>query len=109
MSTHNIEHKQPQEMLIMLLNMMNSVVKLPKNIILGSITEVNNAENVQHMYSLEHLHVKANVKAQPSNAILPAFPDCSSFTTHAHDSNKSPIQLQDANMPLDIQQSLIIC
>ena len=27
---HNIEHKQPQEMLIPLLNVMNSVVKLPK-------------------------------------------------------------------------------
>ena len=27
---HNIEHKQPQEMLIPLLNVMNSVVRLPK-------------------------------------------------------------------------------
>ena len=88
---HNIEHKQPQEMLIPLLNIMNAVVKLPKNTILGSITKVNKAENVQHMYSLEHPHVKANVKTQPSNPLLPAFPDCSSFTTHAHDSNKSPI------------------
>ena len=63
---HNIEHKQPQEMLIPLQNVMNSVVKLPKNTILGSITKVNNAEHVQHMYSPEHLHVKANVKTQPS-------------------------------------------
>ena len=55
---HNIEHKQPQEMLILLLNIMNSVVKLPKNTILGSITKVNNAENVQHMYSPEHPHVE---------------------------------------------------
>ena len=43
---HNIEHKQPQEMLILLLNVMNSVVKLPKNTILGSITKVDNVENV---------------------------------------------------------------
>ena len=80
--------------------------KLPKNTILGSITEVNNVENVQHMYSPEHLHVKANIKTQPSDPLLPAFPNHSSFTTHAHDSDKSPIQLQDANVPLDIQQKL---
>ena len=43
--SHNIEHKQPQEMLIPLLNVMNSVVKLPKNTILGSITKVDNMEN----------------------------------------------------------------
>ena len=102
---HNIEHKQPQEMQILLLNVMNSVVKLAKNTILGSITKVNNAENVQHMYSPEHPHVKAKVKTQPSDPLLPAFPNCSSFTTHAHN-NKSPIQLQDANVPLDIQQKL---
>ena len=101
---HNIEHKHPTEMLIPLLNLMNSAVKLPKSTILGSITEVNNAENVQHMYSLQHLHVKANVETQPSDPPLPAFLDCSSFTTHAHNSNKSPLQLQDGNMPLDIQQ-----
>ena len=46
---HNIEHKQPQEMLIPLLYIMNSVVKLPKNTILRSITKVDNAENVQNI------------------------------------------------------------
>ena len=49
---------------------------------------------------------RLNVKAQPSNPLLPAFPDHSSFTTHAHNSNKSPIQLQDANVPLEIQCKL---
>ena len=34
------------------------------------------------------------------------FPNHSSITTHAHDSNKSPIQLQDANIPLEIQCKL---
>ena len=34
-------------MLILLLYIMNSVVKRPKNTILGSITKVKNAENVQ--------------------------------------------------------------
>ena len=106
---HKIEHKQPQEMLNPLINIMNSVMKLPKNTILGSVTKVHNVENVQHMYSLEHPHVKANVKTHPdslSDPLLPVFPNHSSFTTHAHNSNKSPIQLQDANVPLDIQQKL---
>ena len=106
---HKIEQKQPQEMLILLLSVMNSVVKLPKNTILGSITKVNNAKNVQHMYLLENPHVKANIKTQPSNPLLLVFPDHSSFTTHTHDSNKSPIQLQDANMPLKYNKSFIIC
>ena len=103
---HNIEHKQPQEMLISLLKVKNSVVKLPKNTILGSITKVDNAENVQNVYSLTHHHVKANVKAQSSTTLLPAFPKGSSFTTHANDSNKSPLQLQEANIPSDIQCKL---
>ena len=103
---HNIEHKQPHEMWIPLLNIMNSVVKLPRNTILGTITEMNGAEKVQHMHSPSNPHVKANVKTQPSDPLLPVFPDHSSFTTHAHDSNKSPIQLQDANTLIDIQQKL---
>ena len=85
---------------------MNSVVKLPKNTILGSITKVDNVENVQNTHSLKHHNVKADAKACPSKPLLPAFPDCSSFTTHAHDSNKSPILLQDANVPLEIQHKL---
>ena len=64
---HNIKHKQPQEMLIPLLNVMNSIVKLPKNTILGSITKVDNTENVQNIYSLKHHHAKA----QPSEPLLP--------------------------------------
>ena len=36
---HNIKHKQPQEILIPLLNVMNTVVKPPKNSILGSVEQ----------------------------------------------------------------------
>ena len=43
-----------------------------------------------------------------SKSLLPAFPYRSSFTMHAHDSSKSPIQLQDANIPLEIQHKLNI-
>ena len=48
---HNIQHKQPQEMLVPLLNTMNSVVKPRKNTDLGSITKVDNAEYVQNICS----------------------------------------------------------
>ena len=86
------------------MNVMNSVVKLPKNTILGSISKVDNAENVQSTYSLKHHNIKADAKP-----LLPAFPDHSSFKTHMHNSNKSPIQLQDANVLLEIQHRLILC
>ena len=43
---HNIKHKQPQEMLILLLNVMNTVVKLLQNTILGSVNKVNNVHTV---------------------------------------------------------------
>ena len=103
---HNIQHIQPQEMLIPLLNIMNSVVKLPKNTMLGSITKVENVDNVQSIYSPKHHNFKANVKAQPSKPLLPVFPNHSSFTTHACNSSRSLIQLQDANIPLEIQCKL---
>ena len=103
---HNVKHKQPQEMLILLLNVVNTVVKLPKNTILGSIIKMNNVENVQSSYSLKHHNVKAVAKSHPSKPLLPAIPDSSSFATHAHDSDKSPIQLQDANVLLEIQHKL---
>ena len=103
---HNIQHKEPQEMLIPLLNIMNLVVKLLKNTILGSFIKVDNAEDVQNIYSLLHHSDKGHDKPQPSKPLLSVFPKCSSFQTHAHDSNKSPIQLRDANIPLEIQCKL---
>ena len=45
-------------------------------------------------------------KSQPSKPLLPVFPNHSSLQTHAHNSNKSPIQLQDVNVPLEIQHKL---
>ena len=85
---------------------MNSVVRLPKNTILGSITKVDNAEYVQNIYSLQHHSDKAHDKSQPSKPLLPVFINHSSFQTHAHNSNKSPMKLQDANVPLEIQCKL---
>ena len=96
-------------MLVPLLNTVNSVVKLLKNTVLGSITKVNNAEYVENISSLQSANDKVHGKAQPqqeAKPLLPVFPDSSSFQTHAHDSIKSPIQLQYANIPLEIQQKL---
>ena len=61
------------------------------------------------MSSLQSASDKAHVEAQPqqeAKPLLPVFPDHSSFQMHAHDSNKLPIQLQDANIPLEIQHKL---
>ena len=85
---------------------MNTVIKLPQNTVLGSISKVDNVENVQSSYSLKHYNVKADADSHPSKPLLPAFPDSSSFTTHAHNSDKSPIQLQDASVPSEIQHQL---
>ena len=49
---------------------------------------------------MQSISDKAHGKTQLEHQVkplLPVFPDHSSFQTHAHDSNKSPIQLQDAN------------
>ena len=67
---------------------------------------MDNVDNVQSSYSLKHHNVKANAESHPSKPLLPAFPDSSSSTTHAHDSDKLLIQLQDADVPLDIQHKL---
>ena len=67
---HNIEHKQPQEMLIPLLNVMNLVVKLPKYTILGSIIKVDNMENVQSTYSLKHHNVNMLMDVSHSDYMM---------------------------------------
>ena len=103
---HSIKHTQPQKMLISLLNAMNTVVKLPKNTILGCVNKVDNVDSVQSSYSLKHHNVKANAESNPSKPLLPGLPDSSSFTMHVCDSDKSLIQLQDANVPLEIHHKL---
>ena len=103
---HNIHHKQLQEMLIPILNTSTYVVKLPKNTILGSITEVDATNTIYGISSLHPHNGKASDEKEYSKPLLPAFPNCSSFTTHAHDNSKSPIQLQDTDIPPETQQQL---
>ena len=45
-------------------------------------------------------------RPNPPQPLLPVFPEGSSFTTHTHNSNKSPLQLQDANIPSEIKCKL---
>ena len=52
---------------------------------------------------------KAHDEVQPQQQVktlLPVLPDHSSFQKHAHNNSKSPIQLQDANVPPEIQHKL---
>ena len=88
---HNVYHKQLQEMLILILNTSTYIVKLPMNTILGYITEVDASNTVYRICSLHQHYGKACDEKEYSNPLLPAFPNCSSFTTHAHDNSKSPI------------------
>ena len=70
---------------------------------------MDNAEYVQNLCSLQSHNDKAHDKSQPpleAKPLLPVFPDSSSFQTHTHNSNKTPIQLQDANVLLEIQCKL---
>ena len=103
---HNIHHKQLQEMLIPILNTSTYIVKLPKNTILGSITEVDATNTIYGISSLHQHNGKASDEKEYSKPLLTAFSNCSSFTTHAHDNSKSPIQLQDADVPPQTQQQL---
>ena len=103
---HNIHHKQLQGMLIPILNTSTYVVKLPKNTILGSITEVDATNTIYSISPLHQHNGKASDEKGYSKPLIPAFPDCSSFTTHTQDNSKSPIQLQDTDVPPETQQQL---
>ena len=91
-------------MLILILNTSTYVAKLPKNTVLGSITDVDATNTIYSISSLHQHNGKAPDKNEYSKPLLPAFPNCYSFATHAHDNSKSPIQLQDVDVPPEIQQ-----
>ena len=106
---HNINNKQPQELVIPLLNVANTDIKLPKNAILGSLTRVSNIHSIQNISykKVQSTSDKAcDETPQQYQYLLPEFPKQSSFQTHAHDDNKQSIKLQDTNVPLLIQNKL---
>ena len=47
--THNLNHKQPDELVIPLLNIGHTEVKLPKNTVLGSINQINDVDSIQEV------------------------------------------------------------
>ena len=108
---HNIKNKQPQELIIPILNTAVKDIKLLKNTVLGSSTGVDDAKCIENVSSNAMLSItdKAcdEMQQRPQvKTLLPVFPDQSSFQTHAHDNDKSPIQLQNANIPPLIQNKL---
>ena len=108
---HSVENRQPQEIIILLLNTVNTDVKLLKNTVLGMITKVENIECIENISSnaMQSMSDKAHDEAHPQQQVKPllsVFPDQSSFQTHTHDSSKLPIQLQDINVPPEIQYKL---
>ena len=107
----NIKNKQPQELIIPLLNTANTNIKLLKNTVLGSIARVDNVECIENVSSntTQSISGKAHDETQLEQQVKPlflVFPDQSGFQTHAHDNSKSPIQLQDANVLPVIQHKL---
>ena len=108
---HNIKNKQPQELIIPLLNTANTDINLLKNTVLGSIARVDNVECVENVSSdtMQSISDKVHDKTQLEKKVkplFPVFPDQSSFQTHAHDNSKSLVQLQNANVPPVIQHKL---
>ena len=107
----NIKNKKPHELIIPILNTAVKDIKLLKNAVLGSITRVDNTECIENVSSnaMQFITDKACNKMQQRpqvKPLLPVCPDQSSFQTHAQDNNKSPIQLQNVNVPPLIQIKL---
>ena len=108
---HSINNKRPQELIIPILNIANTDIKLLKNTVLGSLTRVSNIDSIQNISckktqsTSDKAHEKTIQQLQVQS-LLPVFPEQSSFQTYAHDDNKSPITLQDANVPPLIQNKL---
>ena len=108
---HNIINKQPQELIIPLLNTANTDIKLLRNTMLGSIVRVDNVECIENVSSdtIQSISDKAHDETlleQQVKPLIPVFPDESGFQTHAHDNSKSLKQLQDANILPVIQHKL---
>ena len=104
---HNINNRQLQELVIPLLNVANTDIKLPKNTILDSLTRASNIDSIQNIAykKMQSTSDKAcdETLQQLQQSLLPDYPEQLSFQTHAHNDNKPPIKLQDANVPLLIQ------
>ena len=101
---HSINHKQPQELIIPILNIAKTEIKLLKNTVLGLLTRVNNIDSI-HNVSWMNMQPTSNktqgitLQELQVQTLLPVFSEQSSFQIHAHDDNKPSIKLQDEDIP----------
>ena len=108
---HSINHKQPQELIIPILNIASTDVKLLKNTVLVSLTRVNNIDCI-HNVSWKKMQPTSNkthgttLQELQVQTLLPVFPEQSSIQTYAHNDNKPPIKLQDADILQLLQSKL---
>ena len=108
---HNLNHKQPGELIIPLLNIAQTDVKLLKNTVLGSLNQIDNVDSI-HEVSWEKIQDAKNKAISISawdpqtQKLLPAFPKHSNFQIHANDNSKPAIMLQDADIPQDVRDKL---
>ena len=109
--THNLNHKQPDELLIPLLNVAHKDVKFPNNTILGSINQIHDVNSTQEVSWKKIKDAKnkaiSNATWDPhTQKLLPTFPKCSNFQMHANDNNNLAVMLQDADIPQDVRDRL---
>ena len=108
---HNLNHKQPGELVIHLLNVGHTDIKLFKNTILGSLNQIDNVDSI-HEVSWEKIQNTKN-KGTSTTAwepqtqkLLPTFPKHSNLWIHANNNIKPAIIPQDAYIPQDIRNQL---
>ena len=100
---HSINHKQPQALIIPVLNIANTDSKLFKNTILGLLTRVNNIDSI-HNVSWKKTQPTSNktqgvtLQELQVQTLLPVFLEQSSFQIHAHNDTKPSIKPQDADI-----------
>ena len=108
---HNLNHKQPGELIVPLLNIAQTDVKLLKNTVLGSLNQLDNVDSI-HEVSWEKIQNTKNEDTSTANQepqtqkLLPAFLEHSSFQIHANDNSKPAITLQDADIPWEVRNQL---
>ena len=108
---HSINHKQPHELIIPIVNIARTDIKLLKNTVLGLLTRVNNIDSI-HNVSWMKMQPTSNktqgitLQELQVQTLLPVFPEQPSFQIHAHDDNKPSIKLQDADIPQLVQNKL---
>ena len=108
---HYLNHKQPGELVIPILNVGHTDVKLLKNTILGSFNQINNVDSI-HEVSWEKIQdpknedTRTTAQEPQTQKLLPTFPKHSNFQIHANDNSKPAIMLQDADILQDARHQL---